>query len=296
MNLIQHLARRELVVVTGKGGVGKSTLSVTIGSLLAARGRRALVLETDPRESLHQLLDVHPSDGAIVPAGPRLRIQNLKTRAVHEAMVRERVKVAALAKRIVANPVFQHFTAGAPGLNELAVLAHARRLVQGGRSRKADVVVLDAPATGHGVSMLTAPQLVSEVIPRGPVGDLARELAQVVADPDRCAVVIVTLAEEMAVQEAVELVLLLDERLDRRPEVVVVNALYPPLPRPRPLPPPGGAELLGVWVAHREANEREIARLVAAWPGPRIELPLLPIERGPHLVAELGRLLAGGTT
>ena len=286
--LSSRLARKKLVVVTGKGGVGKSTLAVTIGKLLADRPaqRRALVLETDPRESLHQLLDVAPSGGAIVPAGTRLRIQNVQTRAVHEAIVRERVRIGALARRIVANPLFQHFTDAAPGLNELAVLVHAYRLIQ---RRKADVVVLDAPATGHGLALLAAPQLVADVITRGPVGDLARELAKLVADPERCSIVVVTLAEEMAVQETIELIASLESRLGLRPELVVVNALYPPVPAAAPNTQAGDA--LRLWTARRRANEQELARLGESWDGPRIDLPLVPLERGPALVATLTELL-----
>jgi anion-transporting ArsA/GET3 family ATPase len=282
-----RLARKKLVVVTGKGGVGKSTLSVTIGRLLAGKpwSRRALVLETDPRESLHQLLGVAPSGGAIVPAGTRLRIQNVQARAVHEEIVRERVRIAALARRIVASPLFQHFTAAAPGLNELAVLVHAYRLLQG---RKADVVVLDAPATGHGLSLLAAPQLVADVISGGPVGELARELANFVADPERCGIVVVTQAEEMVVQEAIELIASLKTRLGTRPELVVVNALYPPLPQSAS--PHAPADALRLWTARRRANEHELVRLRAAWDGPRVDLPLVPLERGPALVGALAEM------
>lgn len=292
MDLAQRLGRQELVVVTGKGGVGKTTLSLALGSLLAEHGRRVVVLETDPRESLHQLADTAPSGGEIVRAGPRLWIQNVQPRSVLEELVHERVRIAALARRIVASPIFENFAAGAPGLKELAVLVHARRLASG-RRRRGDVVVLDAPATGHGVSLLAAPQLVTEVIAQGPVGEMAQELAALIADAERCAVVIVTLAEEMAVQEAIELIALLRQRVARRADLVAVNGLYPPLPDPPPAAPPGAAGAMELWAARRAANERELARLGAAWKGTRVELPLVPIERGPALVAALRSLLAG---
>ena len=251
-----------------------------------------MVLEADPRESLHQLLDTAPSGGEIVRAAPRLCIQNLQPRSVLEELVHERVRIAALARRIVASHVFENFAAGAPGLKELAVLVHARRLVRG-RRRRWDVVILDAPATGHGVSLLAAPQLVTDVISRGPVGEMARELAALIANPERCAVVIVTLAEEMAVQEAIELIALLQQRVARRPDLVAVNALYPPFPDPPPPAPGGAAAGVRLWAARRAANERELERLAAAWTGRRVELPLLPIAPGPPLVAALQSLLAG---
>jgi Mrp family chromosome partitioning ATPase len=292
MTLADRLARRQLVVVTGKGGVGKTTIAAALGRLLAAHGRAVLLLEVDPRENLHHMLGIAPSGGEIVDAGARLRLQNVRPLAVVEELVRERLKVGLLVRSVLTSPVFQHFVEGGPGLKELAVLLHAQRLVRPGRREGADVVVLDAPATGHGVSLLAAPFLVSEVIPHGPVGHLAHELAGFVADPERCGVVVVTSAEEMPVQEALELIASAGTRLGRPPEAVVVNGLYPALP---PSLAPGAAGALGLWRERRATNERELGRLAAAWSGPVIELPLLPLERGPDIVAALEqRLEANG--
>jgi anion-transporting ArsA/GET3 family ATPase len=288
--LAERLERHQLIVVTGKGGVGKSTLAAALGRLLAARGRRVLLLEVDPRENLHHLLGVPPSGGEIVAAGEGVQLQNVRPIHVMEELVRERLRVAALAARVLRSPVFQHFVEGAPGFKELAVLLHAQRLLgRDERHQGVDVVVLDAPATGHGVSLLAAPAQVAEVIPHGPVGHLARELAALVADPRRSAVVVVTAAEEMPVQEALELIALLRDRLGRVPEAVVVNGLYPPLP-----PGAGRDEVPALWRERRSANERELGRLAAAWAGPTLELPLLPLDRGPDVVAALGRQLAVG--
>jgi anion-transporting ArsA/GET3 family ATPase len=284
MTLGDRLARHQLVVVTGKGGVGKTTIAAALGRILAARGREVLLLETDPRENLHHMLGVPPSGGEIVVAGTRLRLQNVRPMSVVEELVRERLKVGLLVRRVLQSPVFQHFVEGGPGLKELAVLMHAQRLVRRGGRDGADVVVLDAPATGHGVSLLAAPALVSDVIPHGPVGHLAHELAAFVGDPRRCGVVVVTSAEEMPVQEALELIALVSGRLARAPEAVVVNGLYPALPAALAT---AGGDALALWRDRRAANERELARLAAAWSGPSIELPLLPLERGPEIVAAL---------
>jgi anion-transporting ArsA/GET3 family ATPase len=284
MTLGDRLARHQLVVVTGKGGVGKTTIAAALGRILAARGRGVLLLEVDPRENLHHMLGVPPSGGEIVAAGARLRLQNVRPMGVVEELVRERLKVGLLVRHVLESPVFQHFVEGGPGLKELAVLLHAQRLVRHGGRDAVDVVVLDAPATGHGVSLLAAPALVSEAIPHGPVGHLAQELAAFVGDSRRCGVVVVTSAEEMPVQEALELVALVSGRLARAPEAVVVNGLYPALP---PALATAGSDALGVWRDRRAANERELARLAAVWSGPSIELPLLPLERGPDIVAAL---------
>jgi anion-transporting ArsA/GET3 family ATPase len=287
VSLAGRLRRHQLVVVTGKGGVGKTTICAALGRLLAA-DRRTLLLEVDPRENLHDMLGVEPSGGEVVRAGPRLLLQNVRPTSVIEELVRERLKVRALARRVLASPIFQHFIQGGPGLKELAVLLHALRLVRGETRDDVDVVVLDAPATGHGVSLLAAPGLVSAAIPHGPVGAAARDLAAFVADPDRCSIVIVTSAEEMPVQEALELIALARERL-HPPEAVVVNGLYPPLPAGRTSGPDPVSRL---WADRRATNERELARLAATWRGPTVELPLVPHGRGPELVAALEALLA----
>lgn len=291
VTLIDRLRERQLVVVTGKGGVGKTVLSAALAHGLAAAGARVLLLELDPRESLHHLLDAPPSGGEVVEVRPRLFLHHLDPRIVLEGLVRERLPVPMLARKVVASPLFRQFADAAPGLKEMAVLGHALRLVGGKAKPAVDVVVLDAPATGHGVSLLAAPLLVAEVIARGPVGDLAREVADFVADPRRCGTVIGTLAEELPVQEAVELIGMLRSRLDRAPEAVIVNAVYPVPPRQGTKAPPGTAAAVTLWRRRRRVNEREIDRLTKAWPGPRIEIPLLPIDRGPDLVAEIAARL-----
>jgi Mrp family chromosome partitioning ATPase len=296
MKLLDGLAERQLVVVTGKGGVGKTTLAAALGRLLATGGRKTLLLEIDPRESLHQLLGTDPSGGEILKAGERLAAQNLQPQDVMEGLVREKVPIRALARKIVASPVFQHFVEGAPGLKEMAVLGYALRMVQGVYRHKADVVVLDAPATGHGASMLAAPLLLADAIGGGQLGEMAKDLAAFIADPGRCGVVLATLAEEMPVQEAIELVALLRERMGRPPELVIANALYPPFPRQVRAGGTGGeTEVLDLWRQRRRVNERELKRLRGSWKGPLVQLPLVPLERGPALLAtlevELGREL-----
>src|SRR6185295_10652084 len=128
MHLIDLLRGRELAVVTGKGGVGKTALAATIGSLAAEAGRRTLVVEVDPRENVHQMLGVPPSGGQILPAGPNLWVQNLKPRQVLDEVVREQVKIEFLVERVLRSAGYEQFAAAAPGLKELAILGHAYRL------------------------------------------------------------------------------------------------------------------------------------------------------------------------
>ena len=285
MSFLQPLQQRKLVVVTGKGGVGKSALTSALGRLLAAAGRRTLMLEVDPRENLHQLLDVAPSGGEIVRVergaesadrGGRLYLQNLKPHEVVDWVVRKQVKIEMVVERVQKSPVYHRFIEGAPGLKEMAILGHALRLVRGDMGSKVpplDTVVLDAPATGHGVYLLTASRLYAEAIGEGPFAEMAREVADFTADAAACGVVVVTLAEEMPVQEALELRESLIERFGREPELLVVNGLYPAVPQTGKTPS-GTNELLDLWRRRRDVNARELKRLGREWPGPRVDLPL----------------------
>ncbi|MDH4348362.1 MAG: hypothetical protein OEW17_06115, partial [Gemmatimonadota bacterium] len=186
---------------------------------------------------------------------------------------------------IVESPLFQHFADGAPGLKEMAVLGYALRMVKGLYRRKVDVVVLDAPATGHGASMLAAPILLAQSIAGGQLGEMAAELSGFIADPSRCGVVVVTVGEEMPVQEAIELVQLLERKMGRSPELMVANSCYPA--PPRTMPREADKPVATLWRERYQVNRRELERLGCSWKGPLAELPLLPLDRGPTLIEAL---------
>jgi len=294
MNLLDRLAGRKLLVLTGKGGVGKSTLVATLGRILSAYGRRILLMEVDPRESLYQLFDVQPSGGEMQLVEPGLFLQNVAPRAVLDSIVAEHLPLRFLTRKVLDSPVYQHFADGAPGLKEIAVLGQALRVVRGIAGNgvpRVDLVVLDAPATGHGVSLLSAPSLVSDSIREGPLGRMAGELAEFVADPDRCGILLAAQAEEMPIQEAIELIAELDRRLSHVPDAVLVNAVYPPVNDPPAEPGRDDDPSIRLWRRRRSVNDRELRRLGGSWNGPTVQLPLLPHDRGPKLIEALAGYL-----
>lgn len=291
MDVLRRLEQLQLVVVTGKGGVGKSVVSAALGRLLATRGRKTLIFEVDPRENLHQLLDTQPSGGEIIKAAPNLFLQHIEPRELIDDLVREKLKVKLLVNRVLASPVHRHFTEGAPGLKESAVFGRALRMVEGNGPRalrRPDAVILDAPATGHGVSWLAAPQLVADVVRSGPIGHMAELISAFLADRSRVGMVVVTTAEEMPVEESIELLDALDERFDRRPEAVVANALYPAVDDDED----ESDAATTLWRKRRAINITQLERLDAAWAGPLAEIPLLPIDPGPALVGAIARQLS----
>jgi anion-transporting ArsA/GET3 family ATPase len=291
---MKPLASLQLIVVTGKGGVGKSMIVAVLGRLLAASGRRVALIDVDPRESLHHLLDVPPSGGELVMVAPRLYLQHLVPRQILDDLVREKLRIGVIANRVLSSPVHQHFTEGAPGLKEAAVFGRALGMVQGhGPSNlpKPDIVILDGPATGHGVTWMMAPRLVSDVIQSGPVGHMAAEVAGFVANQDACGVIVVTTAEEMPVQETLELIDSLARDVGQRPIAVIVNALYPPY-QEDPAAGTASDPYAELWRQRRQVNDRELERLAASWNEPLPMLPLLALEPGPTLVGALARQLA----
>ena len=295
---IERLAARRLIVVTGKGGVGKSAMTAALGRVLSGMGRRTLVLEVDPRENLHQLLDVAPSGGEISTVDDHLWLQNLKPIQVVDWVVRRQVKVEMLVQRVLKSPVYHRFVEGAPGLREMAILGHALRLVRGDARGAPDIdtVILDAPATGHGIYLLTAARLYAEAIGDGPFSELAGEIADFASDPEATSVVMVTSAEEMPVQEALEMREDLEQKFNRGPDLLVVNSVYPPLPEdPENLESTFDdeqARLVGLWRRRRAVNERELARVRREWHGPAVQLPLLPMDRASALIQRLARMLS----
>ncbi|HUL79954.1 MAG TPA: ArsA family ATPase [Vicinamibacteria bacterium] len=231
--LLDALLSRRLVVLTGKGGVGKSVVGTAIALAARDRGKRVLLVEVAAPVEAARLLGggrLPPSPGREREARPGLFTLNLDPAAVMDEYVRHVVKIELLARRILESPVYRRFFAAAPGLKELMVLGKVMVLEEsrGRFSRKPawDLIVLDAPATGHGLAFLKVPLAASAAVPVGPVGHNARRVLTLLRDPARTALVLVAVPEEMAVVEAVQFHELAAQELGMRPAAVVLNACH----------------------------------------------------------------------
>ena len=225
-------APRRFLFITGKGGVGKTTVTAALASSLAARGLRVLVTVCGAKERLSTLLGAPPLQPSITELGKNI----WGVRLVSEVALRE-YGAMKLKNRVLVDAIFDSkyvagFLSGTPGLKEWSLLGkawfHATEDDSAGRPRF-DVVLFDAPATGHGLDMLRVPKVIVEIAPPGVLRSDAERAWEMFRDPARSGVVVVTLPEEMPTNESLELCTALRTELTLPIAELVVNSLLPPL-------------------------------------------------------------------
>jgi len=228
--LLDALFSRRLLLLTGKGGVGKSVVGAALALAARERGKRVLLVDVAAPVEAARLLGVGPSCGRETEALPGLFTTNLDPAAVMDEYVRHVVKLEMFTRRILASPIYRRFVAAAPGLKELMTLGKVMVLEEA-RARFShkpawDLVVVDAPATGHGLAFLKVPLVASAAVPLGPVGHNARRVLAMLRDTRRTALVLVAVPEEMAFVEAVQFHRLAKEELKMEPAALVLNACH----------------------------------------------------------------------
>ncbi|MGA2319793.1 MAG: ArsA family ATPase [Solirubrobacteraceae bacterium] len=225
------LLERKLLVITGKGGVGKTTVAAAIGLLAASRGLRTIVVEVGDQGRLPGLFGLTRLDPGIeTRLSERLwSISIDPDRALLEWL---QVLGGRVSGRLLASSsTFQYFAAAAPGAKELVSMVKIWELTQGDRWRSRDggydLVVLDAPSTGHALAMLHSPNTFGAIARVGPVAGQSARVGELLQDPLRSGYLAVALATEMAVTETLELTAGLKRQLGRSLDAVLVNGLLP---------------------------------------------------------------------
>lgn len=218
------LAEQTLVVVTGKGGVGKTTIAAAVARRWSAMGARTL-LTTQAPEALEQMFGVRPQYAPQTIA-ERLWVSSLDAQHALKEYVERHAIVPALYETFLDSRALKQFTEAAPGFEELMCLGKLYDLVT---STNYDRVVFDAPSTGHAALMLRVPRVTAKAIRGGPLHRNALKLELMLENDTQTAVITVALPEEMAVRETIDLRAALRREANIHPGPVVLNRFRPQL-------------------------------------------------------------------
>ena len=261
MNPLQFLTDAHVAIVAGKGGVGKTTVTAVLARAAADRGLRVLVVELDGKPTLASLV------------GPDIRCLSL-TPAAALAEYLDTHGLGRVAKRLATSGVIEVVATAAPGIDDIVVLGKVKQLEQSGDY---DLIVVDGPAAGHAITFLMAPANLLKLVRGGPIHSQATEVAQLLSNPQRSQIILVTLPETTPVNEVIETAQKLKQDGGLRLGPVVVNAFDEganlPVERAAPDSPlRAAAEFRN---ARRELHRRESDRLGEALGVEQLRLPLV---------------------
>lgn len=205
------LAQRRCIIVTGKGGVGKSTVTAALGRAFALQGKRTLIAEIVP--SADTPSQIHGALGGPVPTEEPQRVdQNLSVALLtptigHLRFLQDALPLKLLADTAMKSSGLRKFLSAAPGFSDMGVMYRMLDLMKRkqGNQLAFEVCVIDSPATGHALALAQIPEFLTRVIPGGPIFRAAQEGVQILTDPKITGCVIVTLPETLPVTEALEL-------------------------------------------------------------------------------------------
>lgn len=256
-----NLFEKRFIVNTGKGGVGKSTISAAMALAAARKGKRVLAMEINTKERISRLFGAQPVGTEVGRIHENVWAVNVTPEAARREYLLMKMRFETLYKAVFENRFVRQFLRAIPGLNDLNLIGkawyHEQERDRSGRPVY-DLIVVDAPATGHGLFLLRIPKVIVEAVPTGPMAEECRRILELLEDPKRTALNLITLTEEMPVNETVELKAELDAHLDMPMGYLIANGIYPPL-----FSPHEATQLDALLDAHRGADDL-VARLLEA--------------------------------
>jgi anion-transporting ArsA/GET3 family ATPase len=302
---------RRLILVVGKGGVGRSTVAAAIAGTCAAQGKKTLLYETNANDRFGHYFGKPPVGTTPTQLAPNLWAVNATPASALAEYGLMILRFQSVYEMVFENRVAKTFLRAIPGLDDYALLGKVWfHTTEEKRGKPVwDTVVFDMPASGHSVSMLRVPWVIVDTVPEGPLTRDARTVKALLCDPARTAAVLVTLAEEMPVNEAIELEAKLIA-LGIAPQQLLVNQVFPrhfppgaPVTRvldaliadQANLPAPLAQLTAHAWLSRdrRELHERYLAELRKRTSTKVAELPMLFAHTlGPSDVKQLGDRIA----
>lgn len=302
-----------LVIVAGKGGVGKTVVTATLARAAARVGLSTLVIEVEGKSGLASMYGQGPlqyDEGTLFAGGGPAGEGEVRARTLTpDAALLEYLQghgMSRISKRLVASGALDVVATAAPGIKDILILGKVKQLERAGET---DLLILDAPAAGHAITFLQAARALLDTVRVGPINAQAKEVLEMLTDHERCRVMLVTLPEETPVNELVDTAFSLEDRVGIGLGPVVVNGVYDDVPGVDADPSEaaaavgstlreGEAEALGAAAAFRrdrtELQTEQLARLAEQLPLEQMQLPFVfTTEIGRAELDELAdRLLA----
>jgi anion-transporting ArsA/GET3 family ATPase len=227
---VSVLLDKRLVVVMGKGGVGRTTVSAALGLAAARAGKRVMIAEVAQQERLSRVFRREGVGYSETELSDNFYVMSVDPQHALDEYLGAQIP-GPLSGALLHNRIFEYFVAAAPGVRELTTIGKVWELAQldrkYGSTARYDLVILDAPASGHGLALLQAPRTFGEIARVGPIRRRADMIHEFLCDPSRTGVVAVALPQEMPVNETIEFREKLDDEMGMRTDAVVVNQLLP---------------------------------------------------------------------
>ncbi len=221
---------RRFHIIMGKGGVGKSTVAMTLGLHYTRLGLRTLICEVDDREMMSHAFGVPPSRSEVRSLTDKLSVVSIDTQAALSEYGALKLRIKALASLLTENPLTRALISIVPGVADLIALGKAfnherERDPEHPHLPRWDRVIIDAPSTGHGLTFLRLPLVIKEVVPSGNMRREADDMWSLISDLERTCIHVVSAPEDLPLQEAKELWLALKQDLGVQPQTLWFNHL-----------------------------------------------------------------------